>query len=460
MRSEHGNTELAVSPSGTEVLTPTPLEFDQGPSFRQAMCLWVKLGFVSFGGPAGQIAIMHRELVERRRWISEDRFLHALDYCMLLPGPEAQQLATYAGWVLHRAQGGLAAGILFVLPSIFVLLGLSYLYVTRGETRIVVGVLDGIRPAVVAIVCEAVLRIRRRAVRSRADAAISVGAFAAVAVARVPFPVVIFAAALCGWVVSAVRQSRARGASNEGEGARSGSTPGMEKPVLLPLARHAGRVLAVCASLWLAGLLAVIIAAGFTSLLVQQYLFFTKAAFVTFGGAYAVLAYVAQAAVGQLGWLTHAQTVDGLALAETTPGPLIMVVQFVGFTAAWNHPITNWTPLQSAVAGAIVTTFVTFLPSFMLVFIGAPFIEQLHASPKLAGALRAVTAAVLGAVLNLAFVFGSTVLFPSSRSGGFDWFSGLLAVGSFVALWRLRVDVLALVLGAGILGSVRGLLVR
>ena len=433
--------------------------------FGEAFRFWLKLGFISFGGPAGQIAIMHRELVERRRWLSEDRFLHALNYCMLLPGPEAQQLATYVGWLLHRIPGGLVAGSLFVLPSIFVLLGLSWAYAAHGETPAVAGLLYGFRPIVVAIVCEAVLRIGRRAIRSPAHLAIAVTAFVAIYLVGVPFPLIVLGAALTGWVGSRVMpgafltpaastrpDTRKEEASDLPLAIRDDAPP---EPHTLPSLPRSLRILAVGIALWLGGLLLLASLRGIDSLHAQQYAFFTKAAFVTFGGAYAVLAYVAQAAVESFGWLTQAQTVDGLALAETTPGPLIMVVQFVGFMAAWNHP-EGLTPLASGVVGALVTTFVTFLPCFLFIFLGAPYIEVLRTNRSLAAVLSGVTSAVVGVILNLALVFGAAVLLPAG-SGSVDWVAVAIAAAAFLVLWRLRVEVLWVVLAGGVLGLIKGL---
>lgn len=436
-------------------------------SFGEAVRFWFKLGFISFGGPAGQIAIMHRELVEQRRWISEDRFLHALNYCMLLPGPEAQQLATYVGWLLHRVRGGIAAGVLFVLPSIFVLLGLSYAYAAHGETPFVAGVLYGFRPVVVAIVCEAVLRIGKRAIRTRAHLAIAGAAFAAIYFAGVPFPWIVALAAFTGWlggrVYPAAFTTPGRPAAEAQLDASSDELrlviddDSAPAPHTLPSVARFARTLTLGAGLWLVGWLTLAAWRGLDSLHTQQYAFFTKAAFVTFGGAYAVLAYVAQAAVGAFGWLTQAQTVDGLALAETTPGPLIMVVQFVGFMGAWNDP-EGLTPLTSGVVGALATTFVTFLPCFLFIFLGAPYIEVLRAKHSITAALSGVTAAVVGVVLNLALIFGAAVLLPAGTGGGVDWLATLAAVLAFVVLWRLRVDVLWVVLGGGLFGFVKGVL--
>jgi chromate transporter len=442
-------------------------------SFAEAFRFWVKLGFISFGGPAGQIAIMHRELVERRRWISEERFLHALNYCMLLPGPEAQQLAIYIGWLLHKTIGGIVAGAFFVIPSVFVLLGLSYTYAAYGNVPVVVGVLSGFKPVVVAIVVEAVLKIGGRALKRRAHFLIAAAAFVAIYFFQVPFPLIVLAAGITGligarvWpeVFAAAQQKRAGDSRNESEkGPAESSAPVIDDhappPVhTLPSRSRAFRTLAVGLVLWVLPLAALIAWRGWGSLPVQEYRFFTLAALVTFGGAYAVLAYVTQAAVGAYGWLTHAQAVDGLALAETTPGPLIMVLQFVGFMAGWNNP-QGMSQTWSAVTGALVTTYCTFLPCFIFIFLGAPYIEVLRGNRNLTGALTGVTASVVGVVLNLALVFGAAVIWPHGFTGGADCFAALMSVAAFIALYRFKADVLWVVLAGGLIGLVRVLFLK
>ena len=454
----------AADPTAAAWPPPAPRAVGFGEAFR----FWLKLGFISFGGPAGQIAIMHRELVERRRWISERRFLHALNYCMLLPGPEAQQLATYVGWLLHRVRGGLVAGGLFVLPSILVLLALSYVYAAHGAVPAVAGVLYGFRPVVVAIVGAAALKIGRRAIRRRAHLAFSAAAFAAIYFFAVPFPVIVVAAALAGWLGWRLLPAAFAGPPEsppsevaDGDG-DDGLPPVIDDrsppaPHTRPSLPRFALTLAIGVALWLAGLAGLAGWRGLGSLHAAEYLFFTKAALVTFGGAYAVLAYVAQAAAGPLGWLTHAQTVDGLALAETTPGPLVMVVQFVGFTAAWNHP-QGLSPLASAVAGALLTTFVTFLPCFLFIFLGAPYIEVLRARRGLDAALNGVTAAVVGVILNLALVFAATVLMPAGSTGRVDWVAAAMAATAFAVLWLWQAEVLWVVVAGGLVGLARGLL--
>jgi chromate transporter len=441
-------------------------------SFSEAFRFWVKLGFISFGGPAGQIAIMHSELVERRRWISEERFLHALNYCMLLPGPEAQQLATYIGWLFHRTSGGIVAGAFFVIPSIFILLGLTYTYAAYGGVPVVAGVLSGFKPVVVAIVIEAVLKIGSRAVKRRAHVIISAAAFISIYFAHVPFPVIVLAAAVTGLVGTRLRPG-VFGVSNNANGGKE-AKPGQAlngsnvvplviddgappAPHTLPSRRRAAVICMVGLALWLIPLLCITTWRGWESLHVLEYRFFTQAALVTFGGAYAVLAYVTQAAAETYGWITRAQAVDGLALAETTPGPLIMVLQFVGFMAGWNHP-EGMSQTASAVTGALVTTYTTFLPCFFFIFLGAPYIEVLRGKRYLTGALTGVTAAVVGVVLNLALVFGAAVIWPGGISRGPDWFAAAATVAAFTALYRYRLDVLWVVLGGGIAGLGRAFL--
>ena len=430
--------------------------------FREAVRFWFKLGWISFGGPAGQIAIMHRELVERRKWLSEERFLHALNYCMLLPGPEAQQLATYVGWLLHKVRGGLVAGVLFVLPSVFILLGLSWLYVAHGESPAVAGLLYGFRPVVVAIVVEAVLRIGRRALKARSHFLIAAGAFIGIYVLGIAFPAIVAGAALIGWAGArfapswfAVETAEATDIHGDaGEATTDSQSP--DAPRVGSMLRRSLKVLAIGLGLWTLGYLVVWWLRGSDTVHLHEYTFFTQAALVTFGGAYAVLAYIAQAAVSEHGWLSEGQVVDGLALAETTPGPLVMVVQFVGFVAAWNHP-EGLTPGMAALIGALVTGYVTFLPCFVFIFLGAPLIESLRANRSLASALSGVTAAVVGVVLNLALVFGAAVLLPGGLEAPPSWTALAMAVVAFVALWRLKVDVLWVVVAGGLLGLARAL---
>src|SRR5687768_17045757 len=439
-------------------------------AFAEAFRFWVKLGFISFGGPAGQIAIMHRELVDRRRWISEERFLHALNYCMLLPGPEAQQLAIYIGWLLHRTWGGIVAGAFFVIPSIFILLALSYIYAAYGNLPAVAGVLAGFKPVVVAIVVEAVLKIGGRALKRRAHFLIAAGAFVAIYFLRVPFPLIVVAAALVGlagvrfWPRTFAAKVVTKKANTKTEG-DSGVVPLViddDAPLpahTLPSRARALKILAFGFILWVLPLAALVAWRGWGSLHAQEYRFFTQAALVTFGGAYAVLAYVTQVAAGSYGWITQTQAIDGLALAETTPGPLIMVLQFIGFMAGWNNA-QGMDQTASAVTGALIATYCTFLPCFFFIFLGAPYIEVLRGNKNLTGALTGVTAAVVGVILNLALVFGVAVIWPHGVTGGTDWFAAALTVAAFIALYRFKIDVVWVVLTGGLMGLGRTLLLR
>jgi chromate transporter len=430
-------------------------------SFWEAFRYWVKLGFISFGGPAGQIAIMHRDLVDRRRWISDERFLHALNYCMLLPGPEAQQLAIYIGWLLHRTAGGIVAGVFFVLPSVFILLGLSYVYAAYGNVPAVAGVLAGFKPVVVAIVVEAILKIGQRALKRWQHFAIAALSFVAICFLRVPFPLIVLAAALVGLLAARLWPEMTAAAPAPATPTRGAEKVEAAAPVIddhapppphtLPSRRRAVKVLAVGLALWAVPFAALVAWRGWGSLHAQEYRLFTQAALVTFGGAYAVLAYVTQAAAGSYGWLTQAQAVDGLALAETTPGPLIMVLQFVGFLAAWNQP-EGLSQATSAVVGALVTTWTTFLPCFLFIFLGAPYIELLRGNRHLTAALSGITAAAVGVILNLALVFGAAVIWPQGLAGGTDWFAAVMSIVAFIALYRFKADVLWVVLAGGIIG--------
>jgi len=411
------------------------------PRFGEAFRFWLRLGFISFGGPAGQIAILHAELVEKRRWIAEDRFLAALNYCMILPGPEATQLAIYLGWLLHRTAGGLAAGLCFLLPSAALLWGLSWLYAAHGTALAVAALFHGLKAAVLALVAAALFRIARRALPGTPTRLLAAAAFAALFVFKAPFPLVIALAAAIGAV--ALREKSAVGAASEIPPAaiRAGTAPGLGA---------AARVLALGAALWIAPVAALGLWLGWHHTVVREGVFFAKAALVSFGGAYAVLPYVAQQAVSHYGWLAPGQMVDGLGLAETTPGPLLIVLQFVGFLGAWHAPGTL-SPLLAATLGALVTTWMTFVPSFVWIFAGAPHLENLRhrRNRPLAGALAAVTAAVVGVILNLAVWFAGGVVFPAK---GFDAFAAVLAVAAFVLIGRWKWSppaVLALCAAAG-----------
>jgi chromate transporter len=428
-------------------------------SFEEAFRFWLKLGFISFGGPAGQIAIMHRELVEQRRWISEKRFLHALNYCMLLPGPEAQQLATYIGWLMHRSWGGVVAGALFVLPSLFILIALSWVYVVFGDVPLVAGIFYGIKPAVAAIVLQAVHRIGSKSLRNPLKApvpwAVAVISFMAIAVLGVPFPWVVLSAALTGWLCAryAPGQFAAGGAH--------GPASAVHAPALIddntPTPAHArykkSRLLAVLvigAVLWLLPMGALVVWQGWGGALTQMSWFFTKAALLTFGGAYAVLPYVYQGAVEQFGWLTGPQMIDGLALGETTPGPLIMVVAFVAFVGGWTKEVLGPDALfQGAALAALLVTWFTFLPSFIFILAGGPLVESTHGKIHFTAPLAAITAAVVGVIASLALFFIAHVAFPTRAGSGFlssvEWPALAIMLLAGVALLRYKVGVIPVI---------------
>lgn len=419
-------------------------------SFAEAFRFWLKLGFISFGGPAGQIAIMHTELVERRRWISEKRFLHALNYCMLLPGPEAQQLATYIGWLMHRTWGGIVAGALFVLPSLFILIGLSWIYLRFGNVPIVAGIFYGIKPAVTAIVLHAAHRIGTRALKNAWMWGIAAAAFIAIFVFDTPFPAIVAAAGLIGHF--GARRAPGVFALGGGHGSEQKSygralidddTP---PPAHARFSRrHLARLLTAGIGLWLAAMGALIAAQGVQATLTQLAWFFTKAALLTFGGAYAVLPYVYQGAVEQHHWLSGTQMIDGLALGETTPGPLIMVVAFVGFVGGWTHRVLG--PDAVFLGGALaatVVTFFTFLPSFIFILVGGPLVEATHGKLGFTAPLSAITAAVVGVILNLALFFAYHVFWPRGFGGSFDVSSAVIAALALVALFRLKLGVMPL----------------
>lgn len=429
------------------------------PAFSEAFRFWLKLGFISFGGPTGQIAIMHAELVEKRRWISEARFLHALNYCMLLPGPEAQQLATYVGWLLHRTWGGVVAGSLFVLPSAVLLWALSYVYAAHGSVPWIAAIFAGLKPAVTAIVAHAVVRIGKRALKTGAMWTLAGVAFAGIFVFDVPFPLIVVGAGLIGLMGGQRRPDQFVVIKPHG------STAGRELAVLddaSQIAEHARpslsravRVCVVCLALWSAPILTAAAIFGPSQTLVQEGLFFSKAAMVTFGGAYAVLPYVAQQAVERFGWLTAPQMLDGLGLAETTPGPLIMVVQFVGFLGGWHHA-GELSPLLAATLGAAMATWTTFVPCFLWIFLGAPFIERLRGHQGLTASLSAVTAAVVGVVLNLAVWFGLHVFLPAPNT--VDWFAVGVCAVALAGLIRFKIDVMAIVGLGAVAGLIRWLI--
>jgi chromate transporter len=424
--------------------TPPPV-----PSFGEALRFWWKLGWISFGGPAGQIAIMHKEIVERRRWMSEEHFLHALNFCMLLPGPEAQQLATYLGWRLHGGRGGIAAGVLFVLPSMFILLGLSWLYMAGGSIWWVNGLFYGLTAAVTAIVVSAVKRIGSKALKSPSLWALAGLAFVAIFVFKINFVIIILAAALIGYVGGKLYPKQFPAGKGHGKS-------GVEELtcVELPPAPRASTartllISVICLTLWWLPVLGVGLLLGWKGIHFQEGLFFSKAALVTIGGAYAVLPYVAQMTVEKFGWLAQTQMMAGLGLAETTPGPLIMVLQFVGFVAAWQNP-GDLSPLVAGTLGALVTSWVTFLPCFIFVFLGAPHVEGLRERPSLSTALTGITAAVVGVILNLAIWFAWHTLAPAG--GKFDYFVPVVAIGAWLAMERFKIGVIPTLGACAVLG--------
>jgi chromate transporter len=428
---------------------------DRRVGFGEAFRFWVKLGFINFGGPAGQIAIMHRELVERKRWISENQFLRALNFCMLLPGPEAQQLATYIGWRLHGTVGGIIAGAFFVIPSIFVLLLLSYLAVAYSNVPAVTGLLYGVQPVVVAVVLEAVLRIGSRTLRHATLVAFAVASFVALYFLSVPFPLVVLAAGLAGFLLH-LRYPEVFRTGGHGEAAadEAAGSPGKVSDGRQPSILRNLKLVSIFLVLWGVPVGAIYLWRGGGDVLLEGALFFTGAAFVTFGGAYSVLSYIADVAVNDYGWLTADQMVQGLGLAESTPGPLIMVTQYVGFLAAWKFS-GPYPPLLYGTLGALTTTYVTFLPCFLFIFLLAPYIELLAENRWLQAALIGVTAAVVGVIANLAVFFGSRVLFPD---GGFDAFALVVAVVSFVVLQRFKAPIYLMVPAGALAGMVWTLL--
>jgi chromate transporter len=436
---------------------------DAHPTFREAFRFWLTLGCISFGGPAGQIAIMHTELVEKRRWISESRFIHALNYCMLLPGPEATQLATYIGWLLHRTWGGIVAGVLFVLPSAILLWGLSLLYVTFGQVPAVESVFYGLKPAVLAIVTAAGVRIGFRTLKTGAMWVVAGSAFVAIYVFNIPFPLIIAGAALVG-LCGSKRWPRLfpdRDHQKEKEPRSEMETAVLDDhdqdpPHTRPSLARALKVSSVCLLLWWLPVLLVSFWFGKDHTLFHEGLFFSKAAMVTFGGAYAVLPYVGQQAVDTFSWLTPGQMLDGLGLAETTPGPLIIVLQFVGFLGGWQQP-GSLTPILAATFGALITLWTTFVPCFLWIFVGAPHIEQLRGNRYLSTALSTVTAAVVGVIFNLAVWSGIHVLKPQDAS--LDIFAILIALVTLVGLLRWKWNLIVVVIGAGAVGLLRALVI-
>jgi chromate transporter len=438
------------------------------PTFREGLEVWAKVGLLSFGGPAGQIALMHRMLVDEKRWIGEQRFLHALSYCMLLPGPEAQQLATYIGWLLHGTRGGLVAVILFVLPGAVVMLALSAVYALYHDLPAVTALFLGVKAVVLAIVIEAILRIGRRALKNRVAVAIAVAAFIGIYALKIPFPLIVLGAGLLGWIGHRASPDAFSAAGGHGDGAKPDSHGLIDRlieqgalPHTRSSARRAVRTLAIWLGLWLGPLLALRLATGGDSIWTHLGEFFSVMAVVTFGGAYAVLAYVAQAAVDGFHWLLPHEMVDGLGLAETTPGPLILVLQFVGFLAAFRaHGMLD--PLLAGTLGAGLVLWATFAPCFLWIFVGAPYVEALRKNKAISAALAAVTAAVVGVIANLAVWFGLHVLFGAQQEIAFarlglelpvfasiNWITAGIALAALIAMLRFKVGVLpTLTIGA------------
>jgi len=429
-------------------------------TFWQAFLFWLKLGFISFGGPAGQIAVMHQELVEQKRWISEKRFLHALNYCMLLPGPEAQQLATYIGWLMHRTVGGLVAGILFVLPSLFILIGLSWVYVKFGDVPIIAGLFYGIKPAVVAIVFHATHRIGSRSLKNKFLWLIAALSFIAIFFFNLPFPLIVLSAAIIGYLTSkkyptlfssgnAHQQSK----KDYGRALIDDDTPRPAHAVFSW--KRLGSIILIGGVLWFIPIISLSLTLGWNHTYTQMAWFFTKAALLTFGGAYAVLPYVYQGAVNYYGWLSPTQMIDGLALGESTPGPLIMVVAFVGFLGAFNQALLGSDHLFLAGAiGATIVTWFTFLFSFIFILAGAPIIESTHNQIKFTAPLTAITAAVVGVILNLALFFAYHVIWPNGFGNQLDFIAAIITVIACIALFKLNQSVLRVIGVSAILGLI------
>lgn len=447
--------KLSESPSTAQAVEPRTASH---PSFTEAFRFWVKLGFISFGGPAGQIAIMQSELVDRKKWISQSRFLHALNYCMLLPGPEAQQLAIYIGWLLHKTRGGIVAGAFFVIPSIFVLWALSYVYCAFGNIPWIAAVFYGLKPAVTAIVLAAVFRIGKKALRNEVMWSIAVLAFLMIYFIKLPFPLIVLSAGIIGLIGGRFWPAKFSVTAGHGDNVEQQSVlhdAQQSSEHTQPSWSRAMKIIFVCLALWLTPTVIAGLAMGWQSTIFNEGVFFSKAAVVTFGGAYAVLPYVAQEAMFHYGWLHPGQMMDGLGLAETTPGPLIMVVQFVGFVGAWQHP-DGLPPVLAATLGALITTWATFTPCFLWVFLGGPHIEQLRGNRNLTSVLSTITAAIVGVILNLAVWFALHVFLP--RPGTVDWFALGLSAVALLGMLRWKWSVIGVVLASGALGLLYRLL--
>jgi chromate transporter len=447
-----------------------------GISFGEAFRVWLRVAVLSFGGPAGQIAVMHRILVEEKNWISEGRFLHALNYCMLLPGPEAQQLATYIGWLLHRTAGGIMAGGLFILPGIIAIMGLSYIYAAYGNVGFVEALFFGLKTAVLAIVVQAVVRVGKRALRNRIMIALAAIAFIAIFLFAVPFPIIIIAAGVIGYFGARSGRPEFAAVEHGGDGKKAAVDSMLDDELpdhVRPSMPRALKVSAIWLLLWLVPVAALLIAFGQANVFSQIALFFSKMALVTFGGAYAVLAYVAQQAVEHYHWLQPREMLDGLGMAETTPGPLIMVLQFVGFMAAFRDP-GSLSPMLAGTLGGLLATWVTFTPCFLWIFLGAPFVETLRGNKGLAGALTAITAAVVGVILNLSIWFALHTLFRETIPvrafplafdmpviSSVDIPALVLSIAAATAIFRFNVGMLWVLAGscaAGVLLRLAGMI--
>ncbi len=441
--------------------TPPPVSYWE--SFRY----WLQLGFISFGGPAGQISMMHHELVERRRWISEHRFMHALNYCMLLPGPEAQQLATYIGWLMHGVKGGITAGVLFVLPSLFILISLTWIYLAFGDLPAVAGILYGIKPAVTAIVLFAAYRIGSRVLKNSVLWSIAAAAFVAIFVFNLPFPAIVLVAAIIGYVGSLIAPGKFKAGGGHDASDKSFGPAIIDDHT--PTPEHAMfkwsrviRFMIIGIAIWAAIMGGLFATYGWDDTLTQMGWFFTKAALVTFGGAYAVLPYVYQGGVVEFQWLTATQMIDGLALGQASPGPLIMVVAFVGFVGGWTHALFGPDALfMAGVAAATVATFFTFLPSFLFILVGGPAVEATRGDLKFTAPLTGITAAVVGVILNLSLLFAYNVLWPKGMSTpltaqslftGFEWLSLVVGIAAFIALFRYKIGIMQVVAASAVLG--------
>ncbi|HXX58984.1 MAG TPA: chromate efflux transporter [Thermodesulfovibrionales bacterium] len=416
---------------------------NRGIPFKDTFLYWLKLGFISFGGPTGQIAMMHKEIVENKKWMDEDQFLHALNFCMFLPGPEAQQLATYIGWTLNSTRGALAAGVLFVLPSVFILWGLSWIYAAFGTIPAVSALFYGLKPAVAAIVAEAVIRIGKKSLKTGTLVVLASLSFIAIYFLNIPFPVIIVSAGIIGYLFN-------RRLSGQGEPLKGAVSESVHDSTSSGWGRTI-RIATFGLLLWFSPMILIGLWLGWDSILVNIGVLFSKAAVVTFGGAYAVLGYIGQQAVNHYGWLTQEQMMDGLALAETTPGPLIMVNQFVAYVAAYLHT-QGLTPAVAGAVGGVVATWVTFVPSTLWIFIGAPYIESLRRKVRLSSALTAITAAVVGVVLNLAVNFTRHTLLP--ETGGFQWYALAASIISFVGMTKFKWGMIPVIIGSALAGYI------